>query len=113
MRGEETLKVDLLHRAVPAQQTEAGVRALSNGKPINPASVQRYLESKFGVALEDTYEAMRQLAMSRSSAALADEAYALYERFRPAIPTGTKGWGATGTLHLDAIRKMAQAGEWC
>jgi hypothetical protein len=110
MRGEETLRVDLLHRAVPAQQTEAGVRALSKGKPINPASVQHYLKSKFGAALEDASEAMRQLATSRPSAALAQEAYALYEQFRPTIPAGTKGWGAAGTLHLDAIRKLVQAG---
>jgi hypothetical protein len=110
MRGEETFKVDLLHRAVPAQQTDAGVRALSKGKPINPDSVQHYLKSKFGAALEDAYEAMRQLATSRPSAALAHEAYVLYEHFRPAVPAGTQGWGATGTLRLDAIRKLTQAG---
>jgi hypothetical protein len=110
MRGEETCKVDLLHRAVPAQQTETGVRALSKGKPINPDSVQRYLKSKFGAALEDAYEAMKQLATAMPLATLAHEAYTLYEQFRPAVPAGTQGWGATGTLRLDAIRKRAQAG---
>jgi hypothetical protein len=113
LRDQEALKVALLHRAVPAQQTDAGVRALSKGKPINPASVQHYLKNKFGAALEDAYEAMKQLAASRPSAALADEAYTLYEQFRPAIPAGTKGWGAAGTLRLDTIRKLAQAGEEC
>ena len=112
-REEETLRVALLHRAVPVQQTEAGMRALSKGKPITPASVQHYLQNKFGTALEDAYEAMRQLAMSRQSTALADEAYALYEQFRPTVPAGTQGWGAAGTLHLDAIRKLAQAAERC
>jgi hypothetical protein len=106
-RGEKTFTVALLHRAVPAQQTDLGLRVLSNGKPINPASVQRYLKSKFTKALEDTYQAMQQLAASRTPAALADEAYHLYEQFRPAIPAGTKGWGATGTLSLDTIRTLA------
>jgi hypothetical protein len=73
--------------------------------------VQRYLQSKFGAALEDVYKAMRQLATSRQSAALTEEAYALYEQFRPAVPSGTKGWGAAGTLSLDTIRQMARAKE--
>jgi hypothetical protein len=106
---KQTLMVNLLHRAVPAYQTDAGLRALSKGKPIDPASVQRYLQSKFGAALEDVYRAMRQLATSRQSARLVEEAYALYEQFRPAIPAGTKGWGAAGTLCLDTIRRLARA----
>ncbi len=105
--GAETLTIDLLHRAVPAQQTSAGLRALSKEKPIDPDSVQRYLESKFGDALKETYEAMRLLAKSRSSAELAEEAYHLYEQFRPAIPAGKQGWGAAGKLSLDDIRKIA------
>src|SRR5262245_53111591 len=88
MRSEETLTVHLRHRAVPAQQTDAGLRALSKDKPINPASVQQYLQSKFGTALEDAYAAMQQLATSRPPAVLAAEAYTLYEQFRPAVPAG-------------------------
>jgi hypothetical protein len=55
----------------------------------------------------DAYEAMPRLATSRPPTALADEAYQLYEQFRPAIPAGPKGWGAAGTFNLDAIRKLA------
>ena len=106
-RGQETLTVSLLHRAVPTTHTASGLRAVSKDKPIDPASVQRYLESKFGAALGDACEAMRRLAASRPPVALADEAYELYERFRPAIPAGSRGWGAAGTLNLDAIRKLA------
>ena len=40
---------------------------------------------------------------------LAGKAYALYEKFRPQIPPGKKGWGASGKLDLDLIRKMASA----
>ena len=38
---------------------------------------------------------------------LAEKAYTLYEKFRPEIPPGKKGWGASGKLDLDLIRKMA------
>jgi hypothetical protein len=54
------------------------------------------------------YDAMTVLARSRTPAALATEAYALYERFRPAVPAGVKGWGAAGVLRLDAIRSLAK-----
>jgi hypothetical protein len=40
---------------------------------------------------------------------LAEKAYGLYEKFRPEIPPGKKGWGASGKLDLDLIRKMASA----
>jgi hypothetical protein len=34
MRKEETVTVDLLHRDVPARQTDQGLRALSGESPI-------------------------------------------------------------------------------
>jgi len=46
------LTVSLLNRAVPVTQTPDGLRALAKEKPIDPASVERYLTSKFGVSLE-------------------------------------------------------------
>lgn len=108
LHGEEALTVELLHRAVPVRQTASGLRALTSGKPIHPASVQRYLENRFGDAFQETYEAMRLLAKSKKPPALAAEAYHLYEQFRPAIPAGRKGWGAAGVLNLDTIRELAQ-----
>ena len=36
------------------------------------------------------------------------EAYRLYERFRPAIPEGKKGWGAKGDLDLGLIGRLAK-----
>jgi len=107
MRAEEALSVDLLHRAVPARQTPDGLRALSKDRPINPESVERYLEGKFGEALGDAEEAMTQLARSLPLSELAVRGYALYEAFRPEIPPGKKGWGAAGRLDLDRIRAMA------
>ena len=109
MRKEETVTVDLLHRAVPAKHTDEGLRALSGESPIHPESVQKYLESKFGDALEDISTAMVELAKSLPPSQLAEKAYALYEKFRRGIPPGKKGWGASGKLDLDLIHKMASA----
>ncbi len=33
--------------------------------------------------------------------------FSLYEEFRPQIPRGTKGWGATGSLSVARIRARA------
>ena len=109
MRKEETVTIDLFHRAVPARHTDEGMRALIGESPIRPESVQKYLESKFGEALEDVSDAMRKLAKSLPPSQLAQKGYALYEKFRPEIPSGKKGWGASGKLDLDLIRKMASA----
>ena len=39
---------------------------------------------------------------------LAHHAYRLYERFRPGIPAGEKGWGAKGDLDVGLIRQLAK-----
>ena len=109
MRKEEIVTVDLLHRAVPAKNTDEGLRALSGENPIRPESVEQYLEGKFGDALKDVSRAMLELANSLPPSELAPKAYALYEKFRPEIPPGKRGWGASGKLDLDLIRKMASA----
>jgi hypothetical protein len=100
--------VDLLHRAVIATYTEKGLRALSNNRPIRPESMHKYLESKFGDTLDDAYKAMMELAGSLTPPRLAQMAYGLYERFRPEVPHGRRGWGAPGRLELDRIREMAR-----
>jgi hypothetical protein len=107
MRKEETVTIDLLHRAVPAKHTHEGLRALSGDGPIRPEGVQKYLEGKFADALEDVSRAMLELARSLPPTELAEKGYSLYEKFRPEIPPGKKGWGASGKLDLDLIRKMA------
>jgi hypothetical protein len=106
LRKDEVVTVDLLHRAVPAKHTEEGLRALSNDRPISSESVKRYLESKFGDALDEVCEALKGLAKSLTPSELSEKAYPLYEKFRPEIPPGKKGWGASGKLDLEAIRKM-------
>jgi hypothetical protein len=73
MRKEEAVIVDLLHRAVPAKHTDEGLRALSGESPIRPESVQKYLESKFGYALENVSNAMLDLAKSLPPSQLAEK----------------------------------------
>ena len=103
-----TLHVDLMHRAVPVTSTAEGLRALSKDRPITPASVERYLESKFGENLGSARRAMAKLANSLPPAEIAARAYHLYEEFRPAIPAGVKGWGAAGELDLDLIEGLSE-----
>jgi hypothetical protein len=31
------------------------------------------------------------------------------EHFRPAVPPGARGWGAAGTLDLEAIKRLAKS----
>ena len=108
MKHGEELHVDLLHRAVPVTRTPEGLRALAKDKPVSPESVERYLEGKFGSSLEAVTRSMAKLARSLRPQELAVKAYKLYEEFRPAIPEGTRGWGASGVLDLDAIEALAK-----
>jgi hypothetical protein len=106
--GEE-FWVELCGRPVPAKNTEDGVRAVVKDKPIDPDSVEKYLSKKFGDALSDVRAAMHRLAQAFGPDELADAAYSLYERFRPHIPPGKRGWGAKGSLDLRLIRSLAAA----
>jgi hypothetical protein len=105
-RGEE-FQVELLGRALPAVNTDKGVRAVTKSEPIAPETVERYLESKFGEALLEARKAMMELANALDPDELAPRGFSLYEQFRPEIPEGVGGWGAKGELDLDRIRKLA------
>jgi hypothetical protein len=108
-RAKGAFSIDLLHRNVPAIQTEAGIRALQKDQPASPAAVASYLERAFGDGLDDARDAMATLANALPPQELAAAAYRLYEEFRPAVPAGVRGWGAKGRLDLDRIREMAKA----
>jgi hypothetical protein len=99
-KAKQVLQVELLHRAVPVVQTPEGLRALSKEQPVAPASVEKYLSSKFKDALGPVSAAMAELADSTGPEELAAEAYGLYEQFRPTVPAGEAGWGVAGTLSL-------------
>ncbi len=104
--AEETFSVEILGRPVPAMNTKDGIRAVEKDKPIPPASVERYLEGKFGDDLPAARKAFQDLARSFTPEELRGKAYDLYEKFRPSIPEGTRGWGAKGELDLAAVEKL-------
>ena len=106
-KAAEESQVNLLGRAVSAINTEEGIRALNKDKPVEPESVERYLDKKFGDRLGDIRAAMADLAAAMDKDDLAKRAYGLYEQFRPEIPSGKTGWGAAGDLDLEKIRSLA------
>ena len=98
--------VGLMGRALPAVRAASGVRALAKDKPADPASVRRYLASKFGENLGEVESALRELAGAFPPDRLDESAYGLYERFRPKVARGKEGWGAAGELDLDRVRGL-------
>jgi hypothetical protein len=104
--GEE-FWIDLCGRAIPAKNTAEGIRAVVKDKPIDPAQVSAYLDKAFGEDYEAARKAMRRLADAYGPEDLAEEAYGLYERFRPEVASGKRGWGQKGELDLGLIRSLA------
>lgn len=104
----ETELVEILGRGVPTVKTSKGIRAAIEGEEIDPRSVETYLKLKFKDDYEDARSAMEKLAKAYTPKQLESKAYSLYEKFRPEIPEGTKGWGAKGELDLDYIRSLAE-----
>jgi hypothetical protein len=100
--------IELLGRGVPAVKTPEGLRAAIKGEEIDPDSVERYLKQKFKDDLDEAREAMQKLARAFTPRQLESKAYGLYEKFRPQIPEGKKGWGAKGELDLGQIRSLAE-----
>ena len=100
--------IEVLGRGVPVVKTPRGLRAAIKGEAIHAGSVQGYLEQKFKDDLEDARKAMKKLAKAYTPKQLESKAYTLYEKFRPEIPEGKKGWGAKGELDLDYIRSLAE-----
>lgn len=100
--------VAILGRSVPVVKTPHGLRAAVKGEPIDPDSVETYLEQKFGDRLDDSRAALEYLAKAYTPRELEVRAYELYEKFRPEIPEGKKGWGAKGELDLDYVRSLGK-----
>jgi hypothetical protein len=104
----QTEFIEILGRDVPAVETANGLRAATEGKPIHAESVETYLKQKFGEDYVEARKAMEKLAKAFTPKQLKSKAYDLYEKFRPEIPEGKKGWGAKGELDLDYIRSLAE-----
>ena len=111
IKEEKSVKlefIELLGRGIPAVKTPQGLRASIKGEEIDAESVQKYLQQKFGEDLDEARAAMEKLAKAYPPKQLESEAYGLYEKFRPKIPEGTKGWGAKGDLDLEYISSLAK-----
>ena len=100
--------VTLMGRAIPMTRSTAGQRATIKDETIDPKSVEKYLALKFGGDLNDVEDAMRSLAKAFSPEKLGTIAYSLYEKFRPTVPEGQKGWGVKGELDLNRFRSLAR-----
>ena len=100
--------IELLGRGVPAIKTPQGLRAAIKGEEIDPQSVEKYLKQKFGEDLDEARTTMEKLAKAFTPKQLASEAYSLYEKFRPEIAEGKKGWGMKGELDLEYILSLAK-----
>lgn len=104
--GEE-FWIDLCGRAIPAKNTDEGIRAVVKDRLIDPDQVDAYLAKAFSDDFEAVRKAMEQLAAAYDPEALAEKAFRLYERFRPEIEPGKRGWGQKGKLDLDVIDSLA------
>ncbi|PWB51505.1 MAG: hypothetical protein C3F13_13770 [Anaerolineales bacterium] len=104
----EVLWVEVVGRRIPAVQTEHGLRATNKDEAIDPQSVERYLEKKFGPGLDEARQALEALAHAYPPHELERRAFGLYEQFRPTVPEGVQGWGAVGELKLERIRQLAK-----
>jgi hypothetical protein len=100
--------VELMGRRLPVAQTGKGLRAVRDRTPQDPAAVERYLEGKLGDSLAAARASMTALARSIPRRELSERAFALYEKFRPSIPSGERGWGAKGELDIARVRALAR-----
>ena len=74
------------------------------------ATIRRHVTPLLiGDDLGQVRSAMQRLAKSFAPKELAESAFHLYERFRPAIPEGVKGWGTQGNLDLGVIERLTFA----
>jgi hypothetical protein len=104
----EVHEASLLGRRIHLAETADGLRAISKGEVVKPESVERYLRSRFGDALEPVRAEMEALAARVPPERLNQEGIHLYERFRPEAPSGERGWGAKGILDFAKIRALGQ-----
>ena len=104
-RAAPARTVHLLGRDVPVMEGKAGLRALDHDKAAAVGPARAYVERAFGESLFAVRRAMERLAASLPPEELNRVGFRLYERFRPEVPEGARGWGAKGTLDLARIER--------
>jgi hypothetical protein len=103
-------KFDVFGNSVYGKTTEKGRFALESGKAIAPNSVKAYLHRAFKDDYDRVREAFEALANSLEPEEIGSRAYNLYEKFRPEVPDGARGWGARGLLDLKHVQALAASG---
>ena len=101
--------VGALKKKIEVQNPRIGFFTISvfDTDPATAFILARKLTEKFiEVTRQDQIQGVRQ-AGAFSDEQLADQAYRLYEKFRPSVPPGVKGWGKAGELNLDVITSLA------
>ncbi len=98
--------VHLMGRTIPCLRTQDGLRALADTAPIEPASVQRYLVSKFKEHLGLVELRLSALAAAYEPTELDVQAMDLYMKMRPATAAGKAGWGQAGRLDLNTVDRL-------
>jgi hypothetical protein len=80
------------------------------GKPQAPS--EEALKKKFGesygevkAVFEDELERWRG-----KEEILGEKGFEMYERFRPTVPKGEKGWGRKGVLDLEDVKRIVGDG---
>ena len=76
--------------------------------PTGDATIDDALRGLADLASAPLSDHHDRLAKAHEADALAEGAFRLYERFRPQIEPGKRGWGQKGTLDLDLIRKLSR-----
>ena len=99
--------VHLLGRDLPVVEVDGSLRALDHDKPASAQAAAGYVRRAFGEHLASVRKAMEELGSTLDPDELNRVAFRLYERVRPEVAAGTKGWGAKGVLDLARIRAAA------
>ncbi len=97
----------LLGHDLPIAEEDGGLRALDHGKPGAVAPARAYVEKAFGKHLPEMREPMEHSASRQDPEELNRVGFRLYERFRPEVAPGAKGWGAK----IRGIRGTSQPGR--
>lgn len=106
--GMEAKEIPFMGRMIPCVMTEDGIRTLTGMHPVDPRSVERYLQGKFGEHLGAVREQLGALAETYEENELLQNAMDVYTRLRPNVPRGREGWGEQGLLDTDAIDRMIE-----
>jgi hypothetical protein len=102
-------KAEVFGMRIKVTRDGDSVRATESGdKAMNPQQARGYLKRAFGDDLADVEAALGGLAESLPKKDVGKEAYRLYEKFRPTVPDGQKGWGQKADLDLAFINSLAE-----